>query len=56
MNPWSQFDGAGLDWLGAGLTTTFMVCFVGWAIWAYAPSRRAQHEASSRIPFEGGER
>ncbi len=44
-----------LSILGALLTTTFMVFFLGWTYWAYAPSQREKHEASGRMPLDGGE-
>jgi cbb3-type cytochrome oxidase subunit 3 len=47
------FDpGTDLSWLGSLLTTTFMLTFLAWVWWAYAPSRRAQHEATGRMPLD----
>ena len=42
----------GWAWLGSLLTTVFFFTFLAWTWWAFAPSRRAQHEAAGRIPFD----
>lgn len=45
-----------LGWLLGAMTILFLVAFLGWAWWAYAPSRRELMEEYGRIPFdEGGE-
>jgi cbb3-type cytochrome oxidase subunit 3 len=37
--------------LGA-TTVVFLVCFTGWTVWAWHPSRRAAMDAASQLPFE----
>ena len=58
MNPLIReaADSVQLGWLLGLMTILFLVAFLGWAWWAYAPSRRALMEEYGRIPFdEGGE-
>jgi len=43
-----------LGWLLGAMTIVFLVAFLGWAWWAYAPSRRAIMQEHGRIPFEEG--
>jgi cbb3-type cytochrome oxidase subunit 3 len=52
----AQAAGAMLSWLGSALTTTFAICFAGWAWWAWRPKNRARMEAYAQIPFDDGER
>jgi cbb3-type cytochrome oxidase subunit 3 len=40
-------------WMGAALTTSFLLFFVAWTVWAYWPGNRARMEANGRIPFDG---
>ncbi len=42
-------------WMGAGLTTAFLLFFSAWVLWAYWPANRARMEANARIPFDGDE-
>lgn len=42
-------------WMGTGLTLSFLLFFLGWALWAYWPSNRALMEAHGRIPFDDGD-
>lgn len=44
-----------LGGLMGAMTVLFFACYIGWALWAYLPSRRAAMEAASRIPFEEDE-
>jgi cbb3-type cytochrome oxidase subunit 3 len=37
---------------GIASTLLFVAAYVGWAVWAYAPSRRAVMEDCGRIPFD----
>ncbi|MDP2307286.1 MAG: cbb3-type cytochrome c oxidase subunit 3 [Pseudomonadota bacterium] len=46
---------AAQSWMGAGLTTSFLLFFLGWVLWAYWPSNRARMESHARIPFDGDE-
>ncbi len=44
---------------GAGLmglaTLLFLVVFLGWTLWAYAPGNRAAFEAAARLPLDSDE-
>lgn len=42
----------GWAWLGSTLTTVFFFTFLAWVWWAFAPSRREQHEAAGRMPLD----
>ncbi len=44
-----------LGWLLGVMTVVFLSVFVGWAIWAWMPSRRAAMEAAANLPLEGDE-
>lgn len=46
---------AAQSWMGAGLTTSFLLFFTAWLIWAYWPKNRARMEAYGRIPFDDGD-
>ena len=38
------------------MTAVFLVFFIGWALWAYDPKRKAQMDQAAMMPFnEGGE-
>lgn len=39
-------------WIGGVVTLLCMAIFVGWAVWAYLPSRRADMEQAARLPFD----
>lgn len=41
-----------MGWLLGLMTIVFLVAFVGWTWWAYAPSRRQLMEEYGRIPFD----
>ena len=43
-----------LGWLLGAMTIVFLVAFLGWTWWAYAPSRKALMEEYARIPFDEG--
>lgn len=48
-----------LEWIGSGMTVVFFAIFVGWIVWAWWPSNRAQLDAFGRIPLDddlGGDR
>lgn len=42
----------GYSWLGAGLTTTFLVCFSFWIVWAWWPGNKARLDAAARMPLD----
>lgn len=44
-----------LGWLMGVMTVVFLGVFVGWAIWAWMPSRKAAMEAAANLPLEGDE-
>ncbi|GDX81394.1 hypothetical protein LBMAG42_32050 [Deltaproteobacteria bacterium] len=44
-----------LGWLLGVMTIVFASVFVGWAVWAFLPSRRAAMEAAANLPLEGDE-
>lgn len=41
-----------LAWLSGLTTIGFMIAFVGWAFWAYAPSNRDAMKAASMLPLD----
>ena len=43
-----------MGWLLGGMTLVFLLFFLAWGWWAYAPSRREKMEEYARIPFEDG--
>jgi cbb3-type cytochrome oxidase subunit 3 len=43
---------AQLGWLMGVTTVLFLLAFMGWTAWAFAPSRRAEMDRASRLPFE----
>ncbi|RMH18505.1 MAG: cbb3-type cytochrome c oxidase subunit 3 [Gemmatimonadetes bacterium] len=47
-----------LGWVAGLMTALFLVFFLGWIVWAYAPSNRARMERAAQLPFldEGDER
>lgn len=34
------------------MTVAFLICFTGWAAWAWWPSNRANMDAAARLPLE----
>lgn len=48
-------QGNDLGWLMGLMTIVFLGVFVGWAFWAWMPSRRAAMEAAANLPLEGDE-
>ena len=56
MNPVIREAVASIDagWVLGIMTVVFLVAFLGWAAWAYAPSRRETMEEYGRIPFSDG--
>ena len=43
-------------WIMGVMTAVFLVFFIGWALWAYDPKRKAQMDEAAMMPFnEGGE-
>ena len=38
------------------MTVIFLVFFVGWALWAYDPSRKDEMDEAARMPLDEGER
>ena len=46
---------ADLGWVAGVMTAVFLVTFVVWTWYAYAPSQRKHMEEASRLPFDGGE-
>ncbi len=56
MNPLFQEAGrtaSGGMLLGV-MTIFFLLFFAGWALWAYAPHRKAQMEEAGRMPLDDG--
>ena len=45
----------GLTWMMGVMTAVFLVFFVGWTWWAYAPRRREAMERAARLPFDDGD-
>lgn len=41
--------------LGGAMTVVFMAVFLYWTWWAWAPSNRANIDAASRLPLDGGD-
>jgi cbb3-type cytochrome oxidase subunit 3 len=54
MNPIydAAADNTTLGWLMGLLTVASTLFFVGWVIWAWWPSNRANMEAAARLPLE----
>jgi cbb3-type cytochrome oxidase subunit 3 len=44
-----------LGWLLGILTVLFLATFLYWVWWAYAPSRRDQHDEAAQLPFMDGD-
>ena len=42
-------------WLLGVMTAVFLVFFIGWVVWAYSPSRRAELDAHAELPFTDGD-
>jgi cbb3-type cytochrome oxidase subunit 3 len=43
-------------WVMGLMTVVFLVFFLGWVLWAYAPTRKDYFEEAGRMPFtDGGE-
>jgi len=36
------------------MTAIFLIFFVGWALWAYAPHRKDEMDEAARMPFDEG--
>ena len=34
------------------MTVLFVLCFVGWGVWAWMPRNRSNMEAAARLPLE----
>ncbi|MEO8029231.1 MAG: hypothetical protein ABI765_00210 [Gemmatimonadota bacterium] len=56
MNPilHDAANGVTLGWVSGITTGVFMICFLGWAWWAYNPRHRDALEAAARLPLDGG--
>lgn len=56
MNPVVKMaaESVQLGWLLGLMTLVFLVVFLGWAWWAFAPSRKTRMEEYGRIPFDEG--
>lgn len=56
MNPVfsAASQAAQLGWVMGLTTLLFMTCFVGWTVWAWRPSKRADMEAAAHLPFDDG--
>lgn len=46
---------AELGWLGGVMTAVFLLCFLGWTLWAWWPANRSRLEAAALLPFDDGE-
>lgn len=44
-----------LGWLLGLMTIVFLIAFLGWTWWAFAPSRRARMEEYARMPLDEGD-
>ena len=44
-----------LGWLMGWMTVVFVAVFVGWALWAWLPSRKGAMDAAARIPLDNDE-
>lgn len=57
MNPlWREAaNTAELTWLMGVMTAAFLVFFLGWVWWAYAPGRRAIMDEAARMPLTDGD-
>jgi cbb3-type cytochrome oxidase subunit 3 len=45
-----------LTWIMGVMTAVFLVFFLAWTWWAYAPHRKQFMEEAARLPFnDGGE-
>lgn len=56
MNPLIR-EAAGsvqMGWLLGAMTIVFLVAFLGWVWWAYAPSRRDLMRTYASLPFDEG--
>ena len=56
MNPlFNQAErvASGGTFLGV-MTIIFLVFFISWALWAYAPHRKADMDAAARMPLDDG--
>ena len=58
MNPVLEMaaENVHLGWLMGIMTVFFLVSFLGWVWWAYAPRRKAMMEEVARMPFSDGDR
>lgn len=56
MNPVVELaaESVELGWLLGVMTIVFLVVFLGWTWWAYAPSRKERMDRYARIPFDEG--
>jgi len=54
MNPLIREAASSVDmgWLLGLMTVVFLLAFLWWIWWAYAPSRRSLMEEYGRIPFD----
>jgi len=44
-----------LGWLLGIMTVFFLVSFLGWIWWAYAPKHKAMMDEAAMLPFTDGE-
>jgi cbb3-type cytochrome oxidase subunit 3 len=42
-------------WVMGLMTTLFLVCFIGWAWWAYAEHNREEFEDAAMLPLTTGD-
>ncbi len=45
---------AHFGWVLGLLTALFLVCFLGWVLWAFAPRNKASMEEAGRMPLTDG--
>jgi cbb3-type cytochrome oxidase subunit 3 len=48
-------ESVSLGWLMGIMTVFFLVSFLAWIWWAYAPKRRAMMDEAALIPFTDGD-
>lgn len=56
MNPLIReaADSVGLTWLMGLMTAVFLIFFLAWTWWAYAPHRREAMDEAALLPFDDG--
>lgn len=47
-------DTVEFGWIPGIMTALFLIFFLGWVVWAYTPSRKAQLDDAAQLPFTDG--